>query len=196
MAASPDDRPGDAGIVAGEMTSYLRGLQERLRQAELRRVEAQAKASAERTRRRLGRGPGGGGRRIPRDGGWGRSLDAPPARECAARVDLLLRDAEDMKARAESVGDDLARWAVARETIRRASSIVDDARDAATRNRVLKLEQEIAKRDRRGGGFERRSWSNSSSPRSERRSMRSPSPTPRRPTRLRSRPRGRMGPQD
>ena len=51
-----------------------------------------------------------------------------------------------MKARAESVGDDLARWAVARETIRRASSIVNDARDAATRNRVLKLEQEIAKR--------------------------------------------------
>ena len=77
LAARPDDRPRDAGIVASEMTGYLRGMQERLRQAELRRVEAQARASAETTRRRLAVGlavavvgllvTAGGG------GAWGRS---------------------------------------------------------------------------------------------------------------------------
>ena len=56
----PKDRPADAGVVAGRMTAYLAGVQERLRAAELSRAaeaaraaEAEAKAAAERRARRL-----------------------------------------------------------------------------------------------------------------------------------------------
>ena len=60
LAAVAKDRPADAGVVAGRMTAYLAGVQERLRAAELSRAaesaraqEAEAKASAERRARRL-----------------------------------------------------------------------------------------------------------------------------------------------
>ena len=60
LAAVAKDRPADAGVVAGRMTAYLAGVQERLREAELSRAaesaraqEAEAKVSAERRARRL-----------------------------------------------------------------------------------------------------------------------------------------------
>ena len=51
LAAEAGDRPADAGVVAGRMTAYLAGVQERLRAAELSRVEAQARAEEEAKRR-------------------------------------------------------------------------------------------------------------------------------------------------
>jgi serine/threonine-protein kinase len=53
LAAVPERRPRSAGEVARRMASYQGGVQERLRAAELARVEAQATAKSERTRRRL-----------------------------------------------------------------------------------------------------------------------------------------------
>src|SRR5262249_6819226 len=53
LAAAPDDRPRDARMVAGRVSAYLAGVQERLRAAELARVEAQTKAAEERKRRKL-----------------------------------------------------------------------------------------------------------------------------------------------
>jgi serine/threonine protein kinase len=53
LAAAPEDRPRNAGEVAGDMTAYLESVETRLRQAELSRVEAQARASEERKRRRV-----------------------------------------------------------------------------------------------------------------------------------------------
>jgi serine/threonine-protein kinase len=53
LAAEPTDRPRDAREVSSRMTAYLAGVQERLRQAELERVEAQARAAEERKRRRV-----------------------------------------------------------------------------------------------------------------------------------------------
>ena len=53
LAPDPADRPRDAGEVAREVTAYLAGVQERLRAAELARVEAQARAEEERKRRRV-----------------------------------------------------------------------------------------------------------------------------------------------
>jgi serine/threonine-protein kinase len=53
LAADPAYRPPDAGAVAGRMTAYLAGVQERLREAELSRVEAQAHAEEETKRRAL-----------------------------------------------------------------------------------------------------------------------------------------------
>jgi len=52
LAPDAKDRPRDAGAVAGAMTAYLAGVQERLRAAELARVEAQARTVEERKRRK------------------------------------------------------------------------------------------------------------------------------------------------
>jgi serine/threonine-protein kinase len=53
VAPRPEDRPRHAGAVATTLTIYLEGVSERLRRAELARVEAQARAEEERKRRRL-----------------------------------------------------------------------------------------------------------------------------------------------
>ena len=53
LESEPDARPRDAGIVATEITAYLDGVQERLRQAELERAAAQARLAAEKRSRRL-----------------------------------------------------------------------------------------------------------------------------------------------
>jgi serine/threonine-protein kinase len=60
LAAEPGDRPRNAGVVAKAVASYLTGVQERLRAAELERAtvqarvdEARAKAAAEKRARRL-----------------------------------------------------------------------------------------------------------------------------------------------
>ncbi len=145
LAARPEDRPRDAGIVAAELTGYLRGIQERLRQAELQSVEAQARATEEKKRRRLAVGLAAAvvGLIVTAGGGGVWALHQHHVR--AARVDLLIHNAEFLKAQAEETGDDLARWAVAREAVRRALAVVDDVRDAATRSRLVTLERQIGK---------------------------------------------------
>jgi serine/threonine-protein kinase len=47
LAPRQEDRPADAGEVAQRITTYLSGVQERLRQVELERVQAQTKAAQE-----------------------------------------------------------------------------------------------------------------------------------------------------
>ena len=44
LAAEAKDRPADAGVVAGRLTAYLSGVQERLREAELSRAAESARA--------------------------------------------------------------------------------------------------------------------------------------------------------
>jgi serine/threonine-protein kinase len=44
LAHQPEDRPGDAGVVAQEVAAYLAGVQERLRATELERAAAEARA--------------------------------------------------------------------------------------------------------------------------------------------------------
>jgi eukaryotic-like serine/threonine-protein kinase len=145
LAPLPDDRPRDAGEVAAAVTDYLRGVQERLKQAELASVEAQARAAEERKRRRLAVGlaativslaliTGGGGAWLM----WDRERRA-------SRLDLALRDVEVLKLQAETAGDDPARWAAAGEAIRRAEQLRDDARDDAARSRVAELAVAIRK---------------------------------------------------
>src|SRR6478752_2646953 len=53
LAAEPSVRPRDASSIARRMNSHLAGVQDRLRRAELARLEAQTKAAEERKRRRL-----------------------------------------------------------------------------------------------------------------------------------------------
>ena len=44
LACEPEDRPRNASVVTERLTAYLAGVQERLRTAELDRVEAHARA--------------------------------------------------------------------------------------------------------------------------------------------------------
>jgi len=44
LAREPEDRPGDAGVLAGRITGYLAGVQDRLRNAERQRAVAEAQA--------------------------------------------------------------------------------------------------------------------------------------------------------
>ena len=53
LAPDRDARPRDGGALAGELTSYLNSVEQRLRDAELAEVEARAKADDERRRREL-----------------------------------------------------------------------------------------------------------------------------------------------
>jgi serine/threonine-protein kinase len=53
LAPNTHDRPRDASEVARAMAAYLAGVQERLRATELARVEAQARATEERKRRKV-----------------------------------------------------------------------------------------------------------------------------------------------
>ncbi len=53
LGPEPADRPGSARQVSERITAYLAGVQDRLRKAELARVEASARAVEERKRRRL-----------------------------------------------------------------------------------------------------------------------------------------------
>jgi serine/threonine-protein kinase len=53
MAANPEARPHHAGVVAARLEAYEESVVARLRQAELARAEAQAKALGEQKRRRL-----------------------------------------------------------------------------------------------------------------------------------------------
>src|SRR5262249_60918821 len=56
LEADADRRPRDAGVVAGRVAAYLAGVQRRLREAELERAGAAARARAERRARRLAAG--------------------------------------------------------------------------------------------------------------------------------------------
>ncbi len=53
LAAAPEDRPADAGVVASRITAYLDGVEARAHAAELAATEARAKLEASRRARRL-----------------------------------------------------------------------------------------------------------------------------------------------
>jgi eukaryotic-like serine/threonine-protein kinase len=145
LAPLPRNRPRDAGAVAVEITAYLRGVQERLKQAELARVEAQARSAQEKTRRRLAVGLAATIVVLMATLGGGWSWRESERQRRATRVDLALSDVKVLKSEAESVaaGDDPARWASAVEAARRAAQVLDDARDDPTRESVATIVRQV-----------------------------------------------------
>ncbi len=133
LSASPADRPRDAGAVVAEITAHLRGMQERLRRAELDRAEAQARASEEKARRRLAVGLAAAVIGLLATAGGSGAWWLHHRQAMAARVDRLLRDVALLKQQAEAGDGDPARWAAAREAALHAHRLLDDARDPSTR---------------------------------------------------------------
>ena len=143
LAADRQQRPRDAGIVSTRITAYLTGVQDRLRKAELARVEAQARAEEERKRRRVTVALAASVLLTASVVGGGWFYLARQQQRRAAQVDLALREAELLRNDAERTGDDLTRWLAARDAAQAVVRLVADARDVATRDRVTTLLQQV-----------------------------------------------------
>jgi eukaryotic-like serine/threonine-protein kinase len=142
LAAEPAARPRDAGVVARRLTAHLAGVQERLRAAELARVEAQARAESERARRRLtvalaaallGLVAVGGGSYVRVQQGH-----AALVAKTAVGVNRALDDAARLRGEALASGaGTVAPWAKALDAARRAHELLKQGEgDAVLRARV------------------------------------------------------------
>ena len=170
LAARRDDRPRDAAVVAGHLTTYLTGMQERVRTAQIARAEeharveeaqrtaeaAEARARAERRARRLTAalaaaivaliGLGGGGYAVFQHQRGERQAAASKAINDALDEAAALRG----QARSAPVGD-VTRWTEALAVARRARDLLQQGEaDEVLQNRVdalhsvLRREQAIA----------------------------------------------------
>jgi serine/threonine-protein kinase len=135
LARAPEDRPRAAGAVSARVTAYLAGVQERLRRAELERVE-------ERARRRLTTVAaaalillsllGGGGY------AWSQRQKAERMAKTALAVDEALADASRLLGEARSAPPgDAGRWSAALAAARRAEGLLAQGEaDALLKGRV------------------------------------------------------------
>jgi serine/threonine-protein kinase len=155
LAAEPKDRPADAGVVAGRVTAYLAGVQERLHEAELSRAaesaraeEAEAKASSERHARRLTAALaatvlvagllGGAGWR------WVELKRLERVREASGRVNVALQSATRLRGLAQgaAVGD-LGPWDLAVVAVEKARELLEPGVEPALRTQVENLRAEV-----------------------------------------------------
>ncbi len=146
LAPLPGERPRNAGEVAAAITSYLRGVQERLRQVELERVHARTKAAEERTRRRLAMSLAAAVTLLVVTAAGGGTWMAWDHERRAARLELAIREVENLKFKAEVAGTDIASWSAALQAARRVGQLSDDARNGVTRARAAVLVQEVEER--------------------------------------------------
>jgi tetratricopeptide (TPR) repeat protein len=114
LAAERSARPGDAGVVAGELTAYLASAQERLRQAQLERAAAEARVQEERKRRRLGLALAAAVLGLVLVGGAGGWWVAQERAQTRQGVEVLLGQARELQQQ--------FRWAEARAVLTQAAS--------------------------------------------------------------------------
>ncbi len=149
LAAEPEQRPRNGGEVARRMSAYQGGVQDRLRRAELARVEAQTRAEeaqgavVERSRRRrtVALAAAVLGLIILGGGGWAHL--ARQRLERAARVDRATSGVELLYAEAQRAGDDLTRWIAAREAALALNGLLTDAPDKPARDRLTVLVRDV-----------------------------------------------------
>ena len=175
LACEPEDRPRNAGVVTERLTAYLAGVQERLRTAELARVEAQARAEEEAKRRiladalaqkaqahaveegrrrRLQVGLAASVLALTTVGGLATTAYLHQRQARAAQVELALNETTLLHNQALKAPDDLSRWQAAREAIKRVEVALGDDGNAQARLRLGDLRREVetgiaaARRDR------------------------------------------------
>ena len=141
LAAAPKHRPSDAGVVVAGLTAYLRGVEGRLREAEIAHARAETQAAGERRRRLLTLALAGSVLATVLIGaaGWGWIEHERKRRETAlvAAVDGALADASKKRELARASGSDPVPWVEAIETARRAESLLDsDGPGNGLRDRV------------------------------------------------------------
>ncbi len=175
LACEPEDRPRNAGAVTERLTAYLAGVQERLRTAELARVEAQARAEEEakrriladalarkaeahaveeRRRRRLQVGLAASVLALTTVGGLAITAYLHQRQARAAQVELALNETTLLHNQALKAPEDLSRWHAAGEAIKRVEVALGDDGNAQARLRLGDLRREVetgiaaARRDR------------------------------------------------
>jgi serine/threonine-protein kinase len=164
LAAEREDRPRRSGAVSERIAAYMAGVQERLRQAELARVaaearaeeqaerralagelacQAQARADEERRRRRLTAALAASviATMVAAGGGW--AWNEQQRQERARRVDLALGEAQFRRHEAEWGHDDPTRWRDALDAARAVERLAVDARDEPTRRQITRLVQAV-----------------------------------------------------
>ncbi|HEX8203180.1 MAG TPA: protein kinase family protein, partial [Isosphaeraceae bacterium] len=126
LAVDPACRPRDAGEVETRLTAYLDGVRERLRRAELERVEAQARAAEERTRRRLAVALTAALLTLVTLGGVGGALYARHRLAQWSRTASILREVDRLRAAAAAdPAGAVAPWSAAQEAVRLARTQLD-----------------------------------------------------------------------
>jgi tetratricopeptide (TPR) repeat protein len=145
LAAEPEDRPPDAGVVAARVTAYLSGVQQRLRAAEMARVEADARAQEERKRRKLALALAAAVLALVTIGGTGTAVYWQQRRDQGARLELALREVTLLRGQAEADPEgDPAKWRAAVEAAKRAVELLGQLIDAPSRQEILALQQKVA----------------------------------------------------
>jgi serine/threonine-protein kinase len=143
------DRPRDAQAVAGALTAYLDGVQERLHQAELAEAEARARAIEEARRRRLTLALAatvllaltlGGGSWL-----WLKNERDARAVQTARAVNNALNQATALREKSRSpTTDGAALFAQAREKVARARALVENGpADDTLKKQVRQLQGEL-----------------------------------------------------
>jgi serine/threonine-protein kinase len=145
LAPEPDDRPRDAGEVAQAVTDHLNTVQERLRAAELARMEARVVALQERKARRLTLALAAAllALTVLGGGGW---FWVEHGRQ--ARQHVALQALQEAKLRHEQVAANgaakLEQWTEARSATERALSLLENAAvDDSTRQEALALQADV-----------------------------------------------------
>ena len=152
LAAEPEDRPRDAVAVAARMSAYLSGVQERLRAAELARVEADARAQEERKRRRLALALAAAVLALVIIGGTGAAAYRQQKRDQAARLELALREVTLLRDQAEADPEgNPAKWQAAVAAAQRAGDLLSPMIDGPSRRQVQVLQEQVDQAARAAG---------------------------------------------
>jgi Protein kinase domain len=165
LATEPEDRPRDAGVVAGRLRAYQASIQERMRQAELAQAAAsaraeeakqtaaaaEARANAERRARWLTVSLAAAVLALAALGGGGYSWMQQQRAGRLAATTRAVNEALDQAVRhqgeAHAAGDDLAKWAVALAQVDRAGDLLKSSEsDPLLRDRVAAVRVEIEHR--------------------------------------------------
>jgi serine/threonine-protein kinase len=128
LAAAPKDRPRDAGIVLTGLTTYLAGVEQRLRAAGLGQAQAEARAAEERKRRVLTVALAASilATALLGGGAWVWVTQDHAAREAkvAGEVNDALAEASLLRGQARAENGDSAKWAEAIAAAKRAEALL------------------------------------------------------------------------
>ncbi|MDB5348940.1 MAG: serine/threonine protein kinase [Planctomycetota bacterium] len=162
LAADQDDRPSNAGEVATAMAAYFKGVQNRLRQAELDRVEAETRAeeeskrrvlsdkladeaegraTSERKQRRLQVGLAAAVLALTTMGGLGAALFQQQKSAKAAVVTRAIGEASTYGDLARSHPEDVAPWRTALAAVKQAKGVAGG--DPEALRQIARLRDEV-----------------------------------------------------
>jgi serine/threonine-protein kinase len=145
LAPEREDRPRSARQVGERITAYLAGVQERLRQTELARAEATARAAEDRKRRKVTLGLAVAVLALVTLGGGGAATYLQQRRDRASRLELALRDVNLLRGQAEADPDgDPSKWHAAEAAVKRAEDLVGPLVDAEAQQRARELGEQVA----------------------------------------------------